>query len=610
MNKILFILFWLSITSAAQDFSKQWRYVESLHEKKLNDELVEIWEYYLLNPINLNDSDERYQLHELQLLSKTELKVINTYCRSRQLISIYELQGLDINVESLRRIKDFIYITAKNNTKTTSKKSNIYSGVQYQTPRRAGTLNKEYIGSPFKTHFRYRTNLKKGWNLGLNWEKDLGEPLWYENDGANNFTINFRYKGKYKLRKILFGKYDINTGEGLLFGTSYRINNPYFLSYKPTTTTRESLSSKEYNYFKGVAAHWRIKKTDVDVFASHRKLNGKASIDKTGLFRTPKEIRKRKRILENLLGIAISKKKKENKISWAGIVYRSEYLNDKNNFFQSLYLSKNYYNIDYSGEIALQNLHKWALIQKLTISISNNSLISLQFRSRNDSMFNEYKSDYSSFSNGYENGFLWCFKHNFNEKWQLRATFDHFRSNFINNEETHFSYGRKIYSEISRSTDKRKFVLQFQNKILSDSEELNKFKLYYLEHLTSNLKFTAKGNYIDESGQINTSLQSNFYQTSNSEMDKINISYCVFNTQSESIFWQGPYFYGSYNSRFLHGKGITSSISYQRKLNRSTKLGIQLTQLNYSDREVIGIGNEQIDNNSKLELSLYIKWKN
>ncbi|MCS5663440.1 MAG: hypothetical protein NZ604_04040 [Flavobacteriales bacterium] len=105
-------------------------------------------------------------------------------------------------------------------------------------------------------------------------------------------------------------------------------------------------------------------------------------------------------------------------------------------------------------------------------------------------------------------------------------------------------------------------------------------------------------------------MQSNFYRTSNSELDKINISYCVFNTQSESIFWQAPYFYGSYNSRFLHGKGITSSLSYQRKLNRATKLGIQLTQLSYADREVIGTGNEQIDNNSKLELSLYIKWKN
>ena len=84
----------------------------------------------------------------------------------------------------------------------------------------------------------------------------------------------------------------------------------------------------------------------------------------------------------------------------------------------------------------------------------------------------------------------------------------------------------------------------------------------------------------------------------------------MFNTQSESIFWQAPYFYGNYNSRFLHGKGITGSISYQRKFNRAAKLGIQLTQLSYADREVIGTGNEQIDSNSKLELSLYIKWKN
>jgi len=251
-----------------------------------------------------------------------------------------------------------------------------------------------------------------------------------------------------------------------------------------------------------------------------------------------------------------------------------------------------------------------ALIQKLTISVSNNSLFTLQFRSRNDSIFNEYRSDYSNFSNGYENGFLCCFQHNFNKKWQFRSTFDHFKANLLKNENADFSSGRKIYSEISRSTDKRKFILQFQNKTLSDSEELNKFKLYYLEHLTPNLKFTAKGNYIDKSGQSNTGLQSNFYLTSNSELDKISISYCVFNTENESLFWQAPYFYGSYNSRFLSGKGTTSSISYQIKFNRATKFGVQLTQLNYADREVIGTGNERIDSSSKLEISLYIKWKN
>ena len=535
MNNVFFVLCCLTSISVAQDFSKQWSYAESVNDENLQADLITVWEYYHQSPINLNNSNEINQLNDLQLLSKTELKRIKTYCHSRQLISIYELQGLDVNVESLKRIKDFICVKNKYDTKTRPKKSNLYYGMQFHTPLKVGILQKKYVGSPFKTHLRYRTHLKRGWSFGLNWEKDPGEPLWYEDEGINNFAISIRFQGKNKLKKVLFGKYDINLGEGLLFGTSYRINNPYFLSYKPVVITKGCLSSKEYNYFEGISTQWKLKNTWMDVFISRRKLNGKSSIDKTGLFKTAEEIENRKTFRENLFGVSISSQNPLKKISWAGMIYQSDYLNSKTNFFQSLYVSKNYYNVDYAGEIALQNLNKWALLQKLTLSVSNRSLFSLQFRSRNDSVFNEYKSDYSSFSNGYENGFLWCFQHDFDKKWQFRATFDHFKSNFIKKGNTNSTSGRRLYSEISRRTEQGKFVLQYQHKILSDSEKLNKFKLYYLEHLTSNLKLTVKGNYINDCGQNNSALQSNFYHTSNNELEKISISYCVFNTKNESI---------------------------------------------------------------------------
>jgi len=607
MTRFFYIILIANFSCIAQDFTKQWTYLETINEQSLSNDIVDVWEYYYQNPINLNKLTQLYQLRELNLLSEKELRIITLHCQSQELISIYQLQALDIPLSALKRIKDFIYIPLKNTPIISTNKPRIYLGVQFQSPQRNGTINGTYIGSPIKSHLRYRTPLIKGWRLGLNWEKDLGEPIWYQNKGANNLALNLTYKGKGKLRKVLIGKYDMSIGEGLLFGTSYRINNPYFLSYKPTSITKSTLSSKEYNYFEGAAAQWRIRNTDINVFASHRYLNGNSSIDKSGLFRTKKEIENLKTYKENLIGIQLGRNHKQNTFSWAGIVYNSEFYNAKNRFLQSAYASKSYYNITYSGEFALQNLDDWAVLQKVNISVSDNSLFTVQFRSRTDSLFNDYRSDYSSYSNGYENGFYWSFQHNFNKKWQFRLACDYFKSNSVKTTEPHSPKGNKIFSEILRLSEQRKFTLQYQYKKIEESEHINKLRLVYQEEFSEQIRWNTKLNLIRENKILNSSLQTNFYWKSLNNKNKINFSFCLFNTESESIYWQAPYFYGSYNSRFLSGKGNTSSLSFQKKIDRSLKAGMQITVLSYYDRDVIGIGNAMIESNTKMEISIYLK---
>jgi len=606
MNKKMIIILSLSgCMLSAQDFSKQWEYIEASNQENNPLELIEVWEYFYQKPINLNDLKEIEQLKTLYLLTDRELKIIIDYCKTNKLLSKYQLQILDIEIKSLKRVKNFIRVPQTNSI-STKISSDFFTGVQFLNPLRKGTKNKEYLGSPFKLHYRYRTDLKKGWRLGLNLEKDYGEPFYYKNYDINNLAFNLQFKGKGKLKSLLFGKYDINIGEGLVFGTSYRINNPYFLSYSPTNITKASLSSKEYNYFEGAASEWKIKDLSINLFASHKKLNGTSNIDKTGLYRTETEIKKRKNIKENLVGLTFNIEKNKCQISIANLIYESHFKDINHNYFQSLYFSKSYYNIKYSSETVLQDYKYWASIQKLTISTSNNSLISLQFRARTHELLNQYRSDYSHFSNGYENGILWSFQHNFNKKWQLIATFDHFKANFNKKD---VSQGRAIYTQISRNTEKRKMRIQFQYKHLYETQKTMKYRLFYQEHLNSNTRVNVKGNYTINLGFLNSSMQTNLYQTSRNKKNKINISYCKFHTTNSSIFWQGPYFYGSLNSKFLYGKGMVTTLSYQRKIYKTT-LGIQMNYMRYADRDKIGSGNEQTKEPYKSEISLYLKWKN
>lgn len=592
----------------AQDFSSQLNYIESIEEDLNIEELIDVWEYYAQNKINLSKKEQIDLLSNLLLLSRNEIELITIFCKSRTLNSIYQLQVLDLQISSLKRIKPFITSSSKEIESKQQQKSTLYLGIQFQHPKKEGMLNNSYIGSAYKNQIRYRTSLNNNWKIGLNIEKDIGEPLWYKKSGLNNFAFNLIYKGAKKLKQLNIGKYDISIAEGLLFGTSYRINSPYFLSYNTSTIVKSSLSPKEYNYFEGVTVKWKLKELTLDVFSSIRKPNGTTSYDKTGLFRTDLEIKKHKRQSEQLIGVHILKDQKQNRFTWAGILYKSDLLEKRISLLQSYYFMKSYYNIQISAELANQNFKVWAGLIKLNISIGKSSFITIQCRNRNAKMLNEFNADYSSYSNGYEKGIYTAFQHQLNRNWKLRFAVDYFKANQQQKTSPHYPEGNKIFNELSRTTDETRFVVQYQFKQIKESNNIQKFRLYYQQEMSPQLRWSSKIYCISEQQKLNSSIQFNLILKS--ENQKISFSNCFFNTQNEAIYWQAPHFYGSYNARFLSGKGSTYSLSIQKRVLTNLKLGAQATFLNYIDRVQIGTGNETIDSNNKLDFALYIKWKN
>ena len=66
----LFLICMSTQTLIAQDFTKQISYINTLSEKNLVDEWMPIWEYYSLNPIDLNNNEELEKL-----MNKNQLKI-------------------------------------------------------------------------------------------------------------------------------------------------------------------------------------------------------------------------------------------------------------------------------------------------------------------------------------------------------------------------------------------------------------------------------------------------------------------------------------------------------------------------------------------------------
>lgn len=604
MVRELYICLCLSYTILGQDFSPQLAYVTSQFEKESFDDLIALWGDLQNKPIDLNNPNEIRQLPLMHLMTEIECKQIQDYCQHRELISIYELQSLNIKTETLRRIKRFIRVSKGEIKQPYTHKKSIFAATKFLSQEKLGHTENIYQGSRFKTHFRIRIPINNTWDFGANWEKDPGEPIWYHHEGPNNLAGYICHEDPKKNRKIILGKYDLNLGEGLLFGTSYRINSPYFLSYSPTNTIKATLSAKEYGFLQGLSSQWRKNTLKYGVFVSSRKLHGNRTPDKSGLFRSSKEIQKRKNIREAILGIWIDRTLMKSKMSWSGIFYQKE--NSPKQWLQSLYFSWSYFNINYSGEIATQDFEFWGILQKFNISISNNSLISIQYRNRDYGTFNRYNSDYSHFNHGYEKGVLYSFQHLFNEKWTLNCTFDHYSPNYGENQTDEILPGIKMAIAVSKVTSNRKVT--FKHQQWSGEKSKKKLKLFYQEKLSSKIIFRLKGCYANHNKLTNSSIDTRVGFTNPNQKTKFNLSFGMFNTRNQALFWDSPYFFGNYNSKFNSGKGVIYSFTYRYKWSKSIKYGIQLIQRSYVDRAVIGSGNEKIQGHSKTELSFYLKW--
>jgi len=601
--------FALSTLLNAQDFNTQLHYIESLAEDLNTEELVDIWEYYAQNPINISNPSQIHLLQNLTLLKPEEINLITEFGNKHKIYAIYQLQVLDIQISSLKRIKPFISANSKKE-ENSKKQTSLYMGIQLQSPQKNGILQKTYIGSPWKTQIKIRSLIKNHWKIGVNLEKDYGEPIVYKDQGINNLAFNLIYKGRKKLNQVTLGRYDITIGEGLLFGTSYRINSPYFLTFTPGETTKPRLSPKEYNYFEGVTAKWKFKYLTADIFSSYRKPHGAISYDQTGLFRSSTELKKYKNHTEQLIGIHLSKEVKQNRFTWATIVYKSKLLQEKPYLLQSYYFRKNYYNITASSEVSNQNYAYWAGILKLNIAVGNTSFITLQFRNRDFRLINEFNADYNSFSNGYEKGIYTAFQHQLDEQWKTKHAVDFFKSTLLKNTYPHYPKGTKICSELSKTTELTKFVSQYQFKQIVNSSAIQKLRLFYQHELNTLVRCSSKLDCITEKRLLNSSLQMNLHLVSKNELWKTRLSTCFFNTKNEAIYWQAPHFYGVYNARLLSGKGSIYSLGIQKRNQQKLKLGLQVVFLNYIDREVINSGNDMINSPSKSEFTAYLKWQN
>lgn len=256
----------------------------------LFDELNYIYEHPLdINTATYDDFKKLYILNDIQIAD-----IIDHRSKYGDFIEIYELQSIpSLSLPELKNIQAFL---------TTDNSTAAYMPINEMISESSNTLyvkwrriieeqkgytdesseNSRYLGDPNRLYLRYQMRFADKLRVGLNMEKDEGEPF------LNNVKKDFDFYSAHvhlrdytpKLKDLVIGDYSVSLGQGLIlhnnFGTG---KSSYVMDIKKGGRAIKSYSSiNEVNFYRGAAATYLmhddftitafVSKKDIDATSS------------------------------------------------------------------------------------------------------------------------------------------------------------------------------------------------------------------------------------------------------------------------------------------------------------------------------------------------------
>lgn len=273
------------------------------------------------HPLDINTAT-REQLLQIPFLSERQVEDIHTYIfLHRGMRSLSELMAIpSIDYVTRRYLSLFLFADPAIfqwedtlNLKTILKKSNhelftrmdipLYYRKGYSYPPIAGGYN----GNPLYHKIKYRMTSLKHVDLGMQAEKDQGEPF-RGNKGWDSYGGYLMLRDIGCLRTVIAGDFRMGFGEGLVVNSGFSTGKSSLMS-RPSQGFRAKRGTDEVNYFRGVALTFKFKSLSLSTWFSRRRhdasLNDDGSVKTiltSGLHRTNAELRKKNNLIGNLVG--------------------------------------------------------------------------------------------------------------------------------------------------------------------------------------------------------------------------------------------------------------------------------------------------------------------
>lgn len=655
---------------------------EDINYEDLYESLLQIY----LNPINLHTTNAE-ELQSLYILNPIQINSFLEYTqRFGPLLSLYELQAIPgFNLETIQRLLPFVTLEEGRETYSQSLPKRIVAEknaylmfrhrrtweprIGYTAPDtlRNGKLSTRYVGDPNDLYARFRINRAKDFSLGFTLDKDAGEAFtWAPSSrrfGFNFVSYHFTLFQKGKWKTVTLGDYQVQYGQGLVFGSGYSVGKgaeTITTIRRSSTGIRPYTSVMEFGFFRGGAATYSWGKTEISLLYSNAPRDGNIqssqdTLDQTGDFlsslslsgyhRTPSEIANKSKAREQNIGGNLSYKSTDEgfQIGFntlfsrysqpfirADRVYNGFEFRGQSNHVHSLYLSYNHENYFFFGESAISKSRGMGAVTGLIASLNAHFDLSVLWRNYDRGFHTFYGNAFSEGSRPInEKGLYLGLQYRPSRLFNWSIYFDRFHFPWLRYRAYAPSAGHEWLNKFT-FTPNKKLTLFFQVR-----EEVKDRNIPDLEPGFPGYKLAPgkRRNYvtslnltIDKIWRVKSRVQFSSYDFNGVKtrgyviMQDLSADWGRFRFSGRIALFETDdyenrqYVYEknalwAFSLPNYYGQGMRHYLLGQYKLNRQLTIWARWARTAYTDREVISSGLQAVEGNRLSETTIQLRYQ-
>lgn len=377
-----------------------------------DDTYLQELEHFRRNPLNIN-SAEADELKQLRIVTDLQIANLISYRNLfGKLLSIYELQAVPAwDVNTIRKLLPFI--TAATPLSLSEEAGRRFSDGEHslllrvsQVLEKADGFNKatggtKYLGSPQRFFFRYRYTYKNLLQFGVVGDKDAGEQFLkgIQNKGFDFYSFHLFARKIGIIQSLAIGDFLVNMGQGLIQwqGLAFKKSVDVMGVKRQSAVLRPYSSAGEFYFHRGAGITIKKGRIESTAFVSFRKLGGNFVADTvnnedfissfltSGYHRTASENEDRNNLSQTTIGGNILYRGNRWQIGVNGIHYNFSLPIEKRNEPYNLYAisGKQWYNFSVDYSYTYKNLHFFgeaAADKNLNKAFINGLLLSVDSR--------------------------------------------------------------------------------------------------------------------------------------------------------------------------------------------------------------------------------------
>lgn len=660
---MLFINSYLVYSQYSNSVDKWMEYVEELGAQTENTEQIEALfndlSYFTEHPFNLNTVTAE-QLAQLPFLLDIQIKELIEYIRRYgQLVSIYELKNVEkLDRQTIALLLPFVYIGEPDLKKRSLNLQNMVkygknefsfrydqclqlkTGYQHISDSLLiSSPNKRYLGEPFYNSLRYSYTYDESVKAGLVTEKDAGESFFKTaHKGYDFYSAHLFIQHTGIIKSIALGDYKASFGQGLVISNDFTPGRSAIVAQAERRTNgfRRHFSTNENDFFRGAATTVSMKKIDISMFYSYRKLDGTVlnneitSFKTDGLHRIVREKEKEKQVSMQTFGgniryatplfsagiTALSYSFGDKTVMPLPQPYNVFYFRGNKNMNVSIDYLFRYNRLKLFGETAVSGNGAMATLnalQLMTASYLSFLVLHRIYSKSYQAYFGNAFTQGSSVQN--EQGVYTGMEVTPFPCWKLSMYADLFHFAWLKYGVDTPSSGKEYMMQVDYTRDKN-FSTYFRYKCKDkESYGQHRFRLQMAYHC--GVYFIAR-----------TSLDGILYSKENEKSKGWMISQSIgwkpvsfpFQTDLYIAYFDTKDYQtriSSYEKNILYafsmpsfyGQGVRMALSFKIDLNDNLSLSAKLASVYYADRDLIGSALEEIKGHTKTDIYALIRWK-